>query len=477
MKRRNRTALAFRAMPEDPVHVTWLNSDRPVPSRFVRPFIRFTQIEAAGGIVILVAAAVALIWANASFGEGYETFWNEQVELDLGILHINESLRDFVNDGLMAIFFFVVGLEIKRELVRGDLSTPKRAALPALAALGGMIFPALIYVAIVGSGAGSRGWGIPMATDIAFSVGLVALLSSRVPIGAKLFLLALAIVDDIGAIVVIAAFYTSDLNFGWLAASLAALVAIRTASKAGIRNIGVYVVIGGFAWLALLESGVHATLAGVALGLLTPAHAMYSDEEYRQRASWILSRYDMDARSPRAKERLDQQALELAAVARESVSPLDRLEVAIHPWSSFVIVPIFALANAGIRFADIDVGDAITSPVATGVALGLIVGKTVGISLFSFLAVRLGLASLPRATTWRHILGVAVVAGIGFTVSLFITELAFTAPELIDRAKIGIFIGSGVAGIAGYLILRSAPRVPEPSPPKAPESAVTVPGR
>jgi NhaA family Na+:H+ antiporter len=241
--------------------------------------------------------------------------------------------------------------------------------------------------------------------------------------------------------------------------------------------MGVYVVIGGFAWLALLESGVHATLAGVALGLLTPAHAMYSDEEYRQRATWILSRYDMDARAPRARERLDQQALELAAVARESVSPLDRLEVAIHPWSSFVIVPIFALANAGIRFADIDVGDAITSPVAMGVALGLVVGKTVGVSLFAFLAVRLGLGTLPKATTWRHIVGVAIVAGIGFTVSLFITELAFTAPELIDRAKIGIFIGSGFAGIAGYLLLRSAPQVSEPSAPKAPESAVAVPGR
>ena len=442
-----------------PLHTTWVSSDRIVPARFVRPFLRFTHVEAAGGVVLLVAALVAIAWANAPFGETYRQFWETHLDLTIGPIHFAESLKDLVNDALMAIFFFVVGLEIKRELVVGELNDIRRAALPAVAALGGMVAPALIYLAFA-SGAGgeaAQGWGIPMATDIAFSVGVISLLGTRVSVGAKLFLLALAIADDIGAIVVIAVFYTSDLAIGWLVAGVAGLGLVYLAQRVNIRSIPFYVVLGSTIWLFVFESGVHATLAGVALGLMTPVRSYYSDPEFRRRGTWILSRFDMDAASPRARERIDDDALELSTIAKESVSPLDRLERTLHPWSSFLIVPLFALANAGVRFADIDVAAAVTSAVSLGVAFGLVVGKVAGITGATIIAVRLGIGTLPRRTSWRQVFGLAALAGIGFTVSLFITELAFTGEEFTDAAKIGIFIGSTVAGVAGYLLLRSSP--------------------
>ena len=442
-------------MADDRVHETWLSSERTIPARFVRPILRFTHIEAAGGVVLLIAAVLALVWANLPGGESYERFFTTELELNLGIIEVHETVREFINDGLMALFFFVVGLEIKRELVRGELSSVKSAMLPAFGALGGMVVPALIFVAFVaGDSEALRGWGIPMATDIAFSVGVVALLGSRVSVGAKLFLLALAIVDDIGAIAVIAIFYTEELSMPWLIAALAGLGIVEVSKRVGVRSIGFYALIGVGTWFCLLESGVHATLAGVALGLMTPAFALYADEDYRRRATWILSRFDMDAAQPRARERLDADALELAAVAAESVPPLNRLENAIHPWTSFVVVPLFALANAGIRFEGIDVGEAVTSPVSVGIAAGLVLGKTFGITVLSWVAVKLGLGELPRHTTWLDLVGIAMAAGIGFTVSLFITELAYTDPMLLDRAKLGIFIGSGVAGLLAYLVLR-----------------------
>lgn len=450
--------LACDTVSNERVHVTWLHSDRAVPTRFVRPLLRFAHIEAAGGTVLLVAAAVALIWANAPFGDSYETFWRTHFNLEFGPIHLEESLQHLVNDGLMAIFFFVVGMEIKRELVTGDLRDPKAAALPVIAALGGMIVPATIYL-VLSSGSdaagASRGWGIPMATDIAFAVGVVSLLGKRVPVGGKLFLLALAIADDIGAIMVIAVFYTDDLSLWYLAAALSALAAVAVASRVGIRTLGFYVPAAVVAWYFLLESGVHATLAGVALGMLTPARAMYSDRQYFERAHRILDRYDFDAAAPRGAERVDYDALALSSVARESVAPLNRLEDALHPWSSFVVVPIFALANAGVRFAGVDLFQAATHPVALGVSLGLIFGKLVGISVFTWLAVKLGLGKLPRLTGWKHIVGLAGLAGIGFTVSLFVTGLAFDDAALTDRAKTGIFIGSTIAGIAGYFVLRT----------------------
>lgn len=435
----------------DRVHETWLHSDRPVPQRFIRPVLRFTEIEASSGLFLLLAAMAALIWANSPLGESYFEFWELHLSVDLGFLVIEESLRDVVNDGLMAIFFFVVGLEIKRELVVGELRDPRAAALPAIGALGGMLAPALIYLAMAGDVA-LQGWGVPMATDIAFSLGVAALLGTRVPIGAKLFLLALAIVDDIGVIAVIAVFYSRDLAFEWLALGLVGLLVVAVAREVGVRSMAVYVALSVVIWVAFLESGVHATIAGVALGLLTPARAMYTDREYYRRAKTILDRFDSEEARGWSEERTDDQALEMADVATESVAPLDRLERALHPWSSFVIVPVFALANAGVRLEG--VGEAVTHPVALGVAAGLLVGKTLGITGFAWLAVRLGLGKLPTYSNWGDIIGVAALAGIGFTVSLFVAGLAFGDPELADLARIGIFSGSTAAGVLGYLILR-----------------------
>jgi NhaA family Na+:H+ antiporter len=451
--------------PQDSAHETWLNSDRVLPTRFVRPVLQFTGVEAAGGIVLLIGAIAALVWANAPFGESYTTFWNTHLTLEIGdLIHLDESLKDFVNDALMTVFFFVVGLEIKRELVVGELRDRKRAALPAIAAIGGMVLPALLYFLFVAGepGEAGQGWGIPMATDIAFSVGVISLLGTRVSVSARLFLLALAIADDIGAIAVIAIFYTTDLAAGWLAAAIVMLVLIKAASRVGIRSMIFYVGAGILTWFFVFESGVHATLAGVALGFLTPATAWYSDEEYFNRADWILAQRKMDEAAPLSIERIDEHALSLSNVSRESVAPLNRLQHALHPWSSFVIVPIFALANAGVRFSEIDVGAAVTSPVSMGVAFGLVVGKIVGISGATWLALRFNIGKLPRRTGWSQVVGLAALAGIGFTVSLFITELAFTDALLTDQAKIGIFLGSTVAGVLGYTLLRRSP-TPEES--------------
>ncbi len=441
------------------VHETWIHSDRKIPRGFVRPIMRFTQIEASSGSILLIAAVIALIWANAPFGESYAKFWDTHLNIEIGSFHFEESFKHVVNDALMVIFFFVVGLEIKRELVVGELRDPKKAALPAIAALGGMIVPALIYVAFVAGqgGEATNGWAIPMATDIAFSVGVISLLGKRVSTGAKLFLLALAIADDIGAILVIAIFYTTDLAFVWLAAGLIGLVLVYLAQRAGIRSMLFYVVAGVSIWFFIFESGVHATLAGVALGLMTPVFPLYSEEDYHRRSSWILGRFEMNRAAPNHRERLDYDAMQLAAVARESIAPLDRLEHTLAPWSSFLVVPLFALANAGVRFADFESGvlDALTSPITLGVATGLLVGKLVGITVATWIAVRIGVGKLPTATGWTQIIGLASLAGIGFTVSMFVTELAFeTDMVLADSAKVGIFIGSGLAGIIGYTLLR-----------------------
>ena len=429
-----------------------------MPRTFIGPFVRFSRIEASSGIVLLLAAIAALIWANSMWSETYFSLLEEHLTIEFFGFHFDESVEHLINDGLMAIFFFVVGLEIKRELVLGDLRDPRAAALPVMAALGGMIFPALIYV-VLNAGAGSeaiRGWGIPMATDIAFALGVVALLGSRVPSGAKLFLLAVAIADDIGAIAVIAVFYTEDLQAGYLGAGLGLLALVWVATKVNIRSGVFYVPVALVIWYMFLESGVHATLAGVALGFLAPARPYYTPPEFDRRARAILDQFPVEPESKDAQEHADHEALLLAEIARESVAPLNRAEHALVVWSSFLIVPIFALANAGVDFRAISLGDALTSTVALGVTLGLVVGKIVGISLFTFGAVKLGLGRLPAGTGWAHVLGLSAAAGIGFTVSLFITGLAFENEILTDYAKVGIFAGSLIAGVIGSLLLARA---------------------
>ena len=449
-------------MDQQPGYFTWATSDRLIPKRFVRPFIRFTQIEASSGIVLLVSAVIAIIWANSAYSGTYFSILEEHLTISIGGFHLDESVLDIINDGFMAIFFFVVGLEIKREMVLGDLRDRKAAALPVMAALGGMIIPALIYLAFnFGTGAG-HGWGIPMATDIAFAVGIVALLGSRVPPGAKLFLLALAIADDIGAISVIAIFYTADLNLVYLGAAVLGLAIVWSANRVKIRALLFYITMALLIWYFTLESGVHATLAGVALGFLTPARAHFNPRQFDARARATLDMFPVEPDSPAAQERAEHEVVEMIQTSQESISPLSRMEHNLVGWSSYVIVPLFALANAGVDFRNTSITEAATSAIALGVALGLVVGKVVGISLFTVAAVKLGMGRLPTGTTWVHVVGLSAVAGIGFTVSLFVAGLAFTSPEQADLAKVGIFVGSLVAGVIGSLVLLTTRKPGDP---------------
>jgi len=410
-------------------------------------------------VLLLVGAVAGLIWANLPDTDSYTDFWHAHIALDFNIVEIDLSLKHWVNDGLMAIFFFVVGLEIKRELLRGELAEPRKAALPVAAALGGMVVPALIYTALNFGGDGERGWGIPMATDIAFAVGVMALLGARAPLSLKVFLLALAIVDDLGAIAVIAIFYTEQIEFGWLALAVGLFALTAILGQIGVRDLVVYAAIALVAWLAVHESGVHATIAGVMLGLLTPVKAVYERREVELKVLALAEDLRRGDESATVEgDELQQSALrELEEVARETQPVLDRLEHALHPWTSYLIIPTFALANAGVVLNADVVSDAASSPISWGVALGLVIGKPLGIVLFSFAAVRLGVATLPAGVRWLRLTGAGILAGIGFTVSLFIADLAFTSEELIDEAKIGILAGSALMGVAGYALLRALP--------------------
>jgi NhaA family Na+:H+ antiporter len=419
--------------------------------------------EAAGGLVMLLAAAVAIAWANSPWSAGYFDLWRTPLVIELGDLikldHL--SLQTWVNDALMTVFFLLVGVEIKREVVHGDLREVRSVILPVIAALGGMAVPALVFTAFNHGGAGGDGWGIPMATDIAFAVGVVTLLGKRVPLPAKIFLLTLAVADDIGAIVVIAVFYTGELSFGWLAVAAVGLAVIFAMRRGDVQALAPYLAVGAFVWLALLESGVHATLAGVALGLLTPAWPLRSPRRFPVEARRILDRiekayYDR-VLTQQEFEESEHLTAEVGRLAQFATSPLERLERALSPWVAYVIVPVFALANAGVKLSGDAIGGLASDPVTLGVALGLVAGKTIGVFGASLLAVKLGLGRLPAGTTWRHIFGLAICAGVGFTVALFVTSISFTDPAVADSAKVGILFGSLLAGVLGYLFLRAVP--------------------
>jgi NhaA family Na+:H+ antiporter len=444
-----------------PLRHTWSESERFVPRTVVQPLQRLMAHEAAGGIVMLIAAAVAIVWANSPWSDSYADLWGTPLRVELGsVLEIDHlSLQAWVNDALMTVFFLLVGVEIKRELVHGDLRDVRSVALPVVAALGGMVVPAGIYWAFNAGGEGSGGWGIPMATDIAFAVGVVTLLGRRVPLAGKIFLLTLAIADDVGAIVVIAIFYTGDLSLGWLVVAVGGLGMIFVMRRADVQSLAPYLAVGAAIWLALLESGVHATLAGVALGLLTPAWPLRSPRRYPTEARRLIDRIERtyyDRILTEAEFEANEQLMaEVARLSVHSTSPLERLERALSPWVAFVIVPLFALANAGVTLSGDALGGLASDPVTLGVALGLVGGKTVGILLGAALAVRLGVGRLPAGTTWRHMVGLSVCGGIGFTVALFVTSLSFTDPALTDSAKVGILAGSLVAGLLGYGLLRT----------------------
>jgi NhaA family Na+:H+ antiporter len=409
--------------------------------RLPGPLAQFLRLEAAGGIVLVVAAAVALVWANSAWQDSYETLWNTRLAISLGSHSLDLTLREWVNDGLMTIFFFVVGLEIKRELVVGELRTPRRAALPVVAAIGGMAVPVVLYLAINVGGPHVRGWGIPMATDIAVAVGVLGLLGPRVSPSLKLFVLALAIVDDIGAIIVIALVYSSSIEPEAMLIAAGILAVVVMLERLDVRSMAVYVVLGLAFWLEIHEGGVHATIAGVLLGLLTPTRARIPRE-------LVTEEVLRDVSTPAA-------ARETVVTARESVSVVSWLEYLLHPWSSLVIVPLFALANAGVRLSASALSDAATSRVAWGVLVGLVVGKLAGITVFTLLSVRLGLGVLPDGMDRRHVIGAAALGGIGFTVSLFVTALAFDDVAVQDQAKIGILAASIVAACLGAVVLRA----------------------
>jgi Na+:H+ antiporter, NhaA family len=425
----------------------------------VRPFQRFFRLEAAGGLLLLAAAVIALAWANSPLAPSYFGLWQTRGVAGLGSFVIAKPLLLWINDGLMAIFFFVVGLEIKREVLIGELAAPKKAALAVTAAIGGMVVPALIYAAVNRGGPGASGWGIPMATDIAFAIGVLALLGPRVPLALKVFLTAVAIVDDLGAVLVIALFYTADLALGYLATAAGIVVLLLALNRSGIRRTWPYAVLGAALWVCFLKSGVHATVAGVLLAFTIPARRVIDAPEYYERAQLLLAEFALDVQPGRTEPTTDQRDV-LHSLERSTeglFTPLTRLEHSLHPSVAFGIMPLFALANAGVALTG-GAGSGFGDPVTLGVIFGLVLGKPIGVLGASWLAVRLGIAALPAGAGWLQLFGVALLCGIGFTMSLFIGGLAFAEPALLDSAKIGILAASVIAGIAGALVLLAVGR-------------------
>ena len=435
------------------------HSQTPI-TQLMRPVQRFMHEEASSGIVLFVAAVVALIWANSPWYHVYHELLETHITIGFGHWAIDETLHHWVDDGLMAVFFFVVGLEIKRAVIVGELSSVRRAALPIFAALGGMIVPALIYVAFNAEGEASRGWGVPMATDIAFSLGVLSLLRTRAPLPLKVFLAAFAIIDDIGAVIVIAVFYTGEIAWGNLGIGAIFLAVLVIVGRLGIRHPLVYAVLGVAVWLAFLYSGVHATVAGVLVAATIPIRVRVDPAGFLARGRDLLLVFDRSGEYGHEDETSSEQRAilkELEDTAQEMQSPLQRFENALHPWVAFVIMPLFALSNAGVKLEG-DFFAALTHPVTIGIVLGLVIGKQVGVTLFSWAAVRSGIAALPYGVTWLQFYGVALLGGIGFTMSLFITNLAFTSDVLSTEAKIGILLGSAISGVIGYLVLLRAGR-------------------
>jgi Na+:H+ antiporter, NhaA family len=405
----------------------------------------YLRDEAAGGVVLMVAASVALLWANSPWRAAYAALWETPLAIQLGRFGIEADLRHWVDDGLMTLFFLVVGLEIKRELVDGELRTWRRAALPVVAAAGGMAVPALIYAAANAGGPGAPGWGVPMATDIAFALGVLALLGSRVPAALKVFLLTLAVVDDLGSIAVVALFYSRGVDMGTLALAAGLLVLVAVLVRAGVWWLPLHIGLGLAVWLAMWHSGVSPALAGVAMGLLTPARPTVAPEVARDRGGVLAGRLAADPRPPRLREMLRE--------ARGTVSLAERLAHDLHPLSAFLVVPLFALANAGVSLERGGLSAPGATAVLGGVLAGRVLGKLAGISAAVWLAVRLGLARRPAGTSWTQLAGVATMAGIGFTVPLFVADLAFPDGRFQAPVKLGLLLASVVAGTAGALVL------------------------
>jgi NhaA family Na+:H+ antiporter len=426
--------------------------------RLLRPMHEFIQHEQSSGIVLLAATLVALLIANSPLAHGYFALLETEVGVSAGALELRETLLHWINDGLMAVFFFLVGLEIKREVLVGELANLRAAALPIIAAVGGVMVPAAIYLALNAGGAGAHGWGVPMATDIAFALGCMALLGSRIPFALKIFLTAVAIVDDLIAVLVIAIFYSGGLSLAALGAGIAVLALLLALNIFGVRAPLVYAGLGLVVWLAFLKSGVHATIAGVLVALTIPARNRIDAPTFLARARGILDQFERGDQEPSRMltDEVQQSAvIELEETCEQVQAPLQKMEHALHGWVSLLIMPLFALANAGVPLAVSSLGGD-SLPVLLGVVLGLTIGKPIGLTGAAWLAVRLGLADLPRGISWYHMASAGVLAGIGFTMSLFIASLGFARADMLATAKIAILVASLLAGSAGLLLLSRA---------------------
>jgi NhaA family Na+:H+ antiporter len=431
----------------------------PVPrvAQWLVPVKRFMHIEATSGVVLMLCTLIALVIANSSWSHAFEKFWHTHVAFEFGRLKIDGHLGHLiVNDILMTIFFFVVGLEVKREAVAGELRDPRKALLPIVGAIGGVVTPALIYLALQYGQEGQRGWAIPMATDIAFVVGILALFGSRIPFGLKIFLLTLAIVDDILAVLVIATVFTESIAWGYFFMALAGFALCALLNRIGVREIPIYVLVGVAIWVGFYKAGIHPTIAGVALGLMTPARAWIGNKTFLEVMAdfWdrISDEHEHEHEHEHERKPVPVNLEQLQFLARESHSPLHRLEMGLHPWVAYAIMPIFALANAGVVLDPV----ALTSGVSIAVAMGLVIGKPLGIFLFCFLAVKLGWTRLPKGVSWPIFLGGACLGGIGFTMALFLNALSFPVeefPVLEGAGKIGTLLGSAISAVLGTLLL------------------------
>jgi Na+:H+ antiporter, NhaA family len=437
-------------------NITGTAQDRPLAIALT-PLESFVRTSVSGIGLLLLGTLTAIVLANSPLSDAYTRFWEAELTIGTPTFGITESLRHWVNDGLMALFFFIVGLEIKREILVGELRSRRQAALPIAAALGGAVVPAVIYAGINLSGDGLRGWGIPMATDTAFALGIITLLGSRVRPLLLVFLTAFAIVDDIVAVAVIALFYTETISWPAVVVAVALLGVLVVANIAGRHRWPIYAFLGIGVWIAVFESGIHGTLAGVLLAMVVPARSWINPSEFLVRGRQYMDDFEAAcfiAPSVLSNEPQQQATQAMEELCEQVETPLTHFQHNLNPWVAFGVLPIFALANAGIPIVN-GFDDALGSPVTWGVVAGLVLGKPVGITLFVWLAVRLGIAYRPPAIAWRHIVGVALLGGIGFTMSLFITELAFESSDLADIARIGILLGSIVAGIAGYFALNA----------------------
>jgi NhaA family Na+:H+ antiporter len=437
--------------------------------RILSPFEYFLSRATAGGMVLIGATVATLLLANSPWSHAVHAFWEQPFGISFGgsfglekSFVLEKSVHHWVNDGLMVLFFLLVGLELKREILVGELSSPKDAALPVIAAIGGMVCPALIYVSLNPTEPALAGWGVPMATDIAFAVGILVLLSWRVPKNLIIFLTALAIADDLGAVLVIALFYTADLNLAALLGAGVTLLVLILLNRGGIRHPLPYWIVGLVLWYLVLASGVHATIAGILLAFTIPARPAYSPQQFEGRIAELQTAFRASLHENTSGEvpadalrdhRMATLAESFEQVSSAVQSPLQRIEHSLSPWVTFAIIPLFAFANAGIDFRELDFASALSAPVTLGVLGGLTLGKFVGISLFSWVGVKCGLGRLPIGVHWRHLFGAAWLGGIGFTMSLFIGQLAFGDPILVEEAKLGVLLASLLAAIIGLLWL------------------------